>query len=310
MFGHVREGPRSLSERAAVLALVAGMRGEWHRAATLIDATGSALGLIEGRWEALAPDEVPLAEQLRRGVSDGAISRHEASIARLEGSGIRVVTVLDDDYPVNLRMVFNRPPVLFVSGALEPANRRAIAVVGTGRPSAAGVERSGQLGADLARLGFAVVAALDGGVETAGHRAALAAGGRAIAVLGAGIGRVQPAERRELADAIAFHGAVVSPFWPDASPDPIGRPLRNAVLSGLSAAVVVVEGPADGRAAALARAAFGHGRPVLFVEGLSAREEWVRRSLGQGLGRVVGCADEIDDATRLLTEPPTRATLP
>jgi DNA processing protein len=293
-----------------VLALVAGMRGEWHRAATLIDATGSALGLIEGRWEALTPDEVPMAERLRRGVSDGAISRQEAAIARLEGSGIRVVTVLDDSYPVNLRMVFNRPPVLFVSGALEPAGRRVVAVAGTGRPGSAGVERAAELGAGLARLGFTVVAAMDGAVETAGHRAALAAGGRAIAVLGADIGRAQPGERRDLADAAACQGAVVSPFWPGAPAEPGGRALRNAVVSGLSAAVVVVEGPAGGGAAELAGAAFGQGRPVLFVDGLSAGEEWARRSHERGLGRVVGGADDIDRATRHLTAPPTRATLP
>lgn len=293
-----------------MLALVAGMRGEWHRAATLIDATGSALGLIHGRWEALEPDEVPLAEQLRRGVGDGAISRQEASIARLEDSGIRVVTILDHDYPVNLRMVFNRPPVLFVRGALEPANRWTVAVVGTGRPSPAGIERAEALSGDLVDLGCTVVSGLDGGTSAASHRAALARGGRTIAVLGAGIGHVQAPEHRELADEIAAHGALVSPFWPDAPPATGTFPLQNAVLSGLSAAVAVIEGGAEGRSGALARVAFGQARPVFFVDGLSAEEEWARRHLDRGLGRVVRGADEVARATRVLTAPRDQATLP
>jgi DNA processing protein len=270
------------------------MKSDWYRAATLVDAVGSALGVIQR--DALEPDEIELAEQLSRSVTEGAIRDQEATIACLEREDIHVVTILDDGYPFNLRLVFNRPPVLFISGDLEPANRKAVAVVGTRHPTSAGVEVAQRMASDLTVLGFTVVAAL-------------AAGGRTVGVMGTGINHIYPPENRDLAARISRQGALVSQFWPETGPTRHTFPLRNAVLSGLSTGVLVVEGSSRSGSSMQAMIAFSQGRPVFFADGLSAEQDWVRHYLDQGWGRVVSTADEIVEATRYLTEPVDRETL-
>src|SRR5205085_550518 len=169
-------------------------------------------------WRALETDEMPLAEQLSRSVSEASIAEQEASIARFERMGIQVITILDDQYPLNLRMVFSRPPVLFVKGGLQATDRRFIAVVGTRQASPAGLRFASQVSSDLVALGYTVVAGLARGIDAAGHRAALAAGGQTVAVFGTGIDRVYPPEHETLAAEIGRKGALVSQFWPGTPP--------------------------------------------------------------------------------------------
>jgi DNA processing protein len=265
--------------------------------------------LIGGDWRALEPDEKELAARLSQAVTEAAIAEQETVIGRLERTGVRVVTLLDEDYPYTLRLAFNRPPMLFVSGSLQPSNRHAVAVVGTRQAGHVALARAAELAGELVELDFTVVSGLARGVDTAAHRAALAAGGRTIAVMGTGINRVYPPENRQLADEIRSRGALVSQFWPDTPPTKFTFPLRNAVLSGMSVGVVVIEGAERSGSSMQARIALEQVRPLFFVEGLSAEEAWARTYLDQGRAKVVSSAGEIAQATVHLTEPPSWLTL-
>jgi DNA processing protein len=293
-----RDHDRALDERAAVLALGEAAREESHRAAVVIEATGSALGLLEGDRTTLDPWEVEFADVLTRAVGPADIERAGALIAESTRQGVDVVTVLDAEYPVNLRMVHNPPPALFVRGAL-PATRRVVAIVGTRRSNTEGGRRASELATALAAHGVVVASDLARGIGTIAHGAALEAGGLTVAVMGAGIDVLYPLENQEVAGEIAERGALVSPAPAGTPPSHHTLRLRRAVLSGLAAAVVVVEG---GVGRALASTCFEQGRPVLFVEGLSADEDWARAWLGKGLGTVIGSADDVLSHVRCLTE--------
>jgi DNA processing protein len=58
--------------------------------------------------------------------------------SRLEQRGISVVTLSDRTYPEHLREIADPPPVLYLKGSLLPADRWAVAVVGTRRVTAYG----------------------------------------------------------------------------------------------------------------------------------------------------------------------------
>ena len=179
-----------------------------------------------------------------------------------------VVRLVPDDprYPALLASIPS-PPTLDVRGTLEPADALAVAIVGSRRATAYGVEVAETLAADLAARGVTIVSGLARGIDTAAHRAALAAGGRTLAVLGHGIDRVYPPENAALAAAIVERGALLTQFAPGLGPLSYHFPARNRTLAGLALGVVVVE--AEERSGALITAGLAGelGREVFAVPG-------------------------------------------
>ena len=116
--------------------------------------------------------------------------------------GLTTITLMDAEYPSNLRQVADPPPVLFVRGQLRPQDSHAIALVGTRRATAYGSAAAERLARDLAAAGVTVVSGLAKGVDTVAHRAVVEAGGRTIAVLGNGLDQVYPPENGGLARRI------------------------------------------------------------------------------------------------------------
>ena len=111
----------------------------------------------------------------------------EAIIAAAAADGIRLTTILDDDFPKNLRSIDQVPPFLFYRGSLSKRDDAALAIVGTREASPSGLNRARSLSAMLARSGVTVVSGLARGIDTAAHEACLEIGGRTIAVLGSGL---------------------------------------------------------------------------------------------------------------------------
>ncbi len=186
---------------------------------------------------------------------------------RMQVQGIQVLTWLDADYPRRLREIEQPPPVLYVRGSLSPADEWAVAVVGTRRLTAYGRQMAEEIAAVLARNGITVVSGLARGVDSVAHKAALAAGGRTIAVLGSGVDIIYPPEHSGLAEKILANGALLSDYAPGTPPDGVNFPPRNRLISGLSLAVVVVEAGAKSGALITAEFAANQGRDVFALPG-------------------------------------------
>jgi DNA processing protein len=299
----------SVSERAAVLALVAATSGEWYRTAALIEDAGSALRLVRGdlgEFEAFDRDE---AAAISGRVKDEDLSRYELMISEYESRGVRVITVLDRDYPTNLRHVYNRPPFLFVRGDLSEVDNRSIAVVGTREASDAGLDQATRLARGLSVNGVTVLSGLARGIDSAAHRSALASGGRTVAVMGTGIDRMYPKENSALAEEILTSGALVSQFWPTAPPTRFSFPLRNVVMSGMAIGTVVVEAGATSGARLQARHALEHGKRLFLVRSLVLHEEWARRYAERKGTMVIDSVDEVLDVLVELARPAVQLTL-
>jgi DNA processing protein len=216
------------------------------------------------------------------------------------GADVRLTTVLDDEYPPNLRVIFNLPPFLFYRGALEPSDARSIAVVGTRRASAEGLRRAQELAGELAGRKVTVLSGLAKGIDTAAHRATLDAGGRTIAVMGTGITRIYPKENEALAEEIiAGHGALVSQFWPSGPPAEYNFLWRNIVTSGMGQGTVVIEASGTSGARNQARRALEHGKRVFLLKGLVTNEGWAQKYLERGAIEV----STVDEVVQLLRSP-------
>lgn len=227
-------------------------------------------GSLEIAWH--APQEALEQAGLRSKVAAQVLKvRQEVDLEgvldRALSKGIQVLTWESADYPRRLKDVEQAPPVLYVRGSLLPEDEWGVAIVGTRRVTAYGRQMAEELAGYLASNGLTVVSGLARGVDGFAHKAALAAGGRTIAVLGSGVDRIYPPEHRLLADEISGSGAVMSDYAPGTPPEGSNFPPRNRIISGLSLAVIVVEAGSSSGALITARFAADQGRDVFAVPG-------------------------------------------
>ncbi len=170
-------------------------------------------------------------------------------------------------YPPQLADLSDAPPVLAVRGDPGALAQPAVAIVGSRAASAYGLDVARRVAGELAAAGVVVVSGLAFGIDAAAHDAALAAGGRTVAVQACGLDRVYPAAHRALAGRIAQSGAVITEFAFGVAPQRAFFPLRNRLISGLSRAVVVVEARERSGSLVTARHAADQGIDVFAVPG-------------------------------------------
>ena len=286
----------ALGERAALVALLRerpGRRGWTEITASVLEA-GSALAV----WQREVPPMLisPPAEP-------GPLDSAAAQIGRWADRGWRLLSILDADYPARLRGIHQAPPVLFARGTVVPGDM-AVSVVGSRDASPRGLGIAAGVARELAARGVTVLGGLALGIDTAAHRAALAAGGRTVCVIGTGIERAYPAGNRGLQEEIAARGLVLSQFWPDAPPQRHNFLMRNATMSGYGLATVVVEAGEQSGSRAQARIAVEHGRPVILTSLVAERNDWARALAGRPGVHVAGSLQAVlDIVDHLIAEP-------
>jgi len=191
----------------------------------------------------------------------------DRSLAWASQPGQHILTLADAAYPHALLEIADPPSVLYVRGNAALLQQRGLAMVGSRNATPQGVQTAESFAKALAGKGLSIISGLALGIDAAAHRGALAAGGDTIAVIGTGTDRLYPARNKELAMAIADHGAIVSEF-------PLGTPAiasnfprRNRIISGLSCGVLVVEAAPESGSLITARLAGEQGREVFAIPG-------------------------------------------
>lgn len=262
----------------------------------LIEQFGSA----EAAWRA-SPADLARAD-LDRQIRDRLLALRarldpDEELARLRRRGISTVTSEDASYPESLRTIADPPPILYVLGELAARDAWAVAVVGTRRATAYGRQVCDRLVGDLARAGVTIVSGLAKGIDTYAHRAALAAGGRTVAVLAHGLDQVYPPENLHLAREIAGQGALVTEFALGTRPDAANFPRRNRIIAGLACATLVVEAGASSGALITADFALEQGRDVFAVPGsiFSPASEGTNRLIRDGAKPVCRAEDVLEE---------------
>jgi len=210
---------------------------------------------------------------------------------------ISILTVLDENYPTQLRHIPDPPFVLYIRGDASVLQNSCFGVVGTRNISEYGKRATPHITMDLARAGFTIVSGLAAGVDTLAHKAALDAGQKTISVLGCGIddATVFPVQNLTLAQKIVDSGgAVISEYAPGVHGTKFSFPQRNRIISGLSRGVLVVEADIISGAIITAKAAVDQNRDVFAIPGsiFAKTSEGTNNIIKTG-AKLVTCSDDI-----------------
>jgi DNA processing protein len=291
-----------------MVALLRTGRRPWVEYSDLVEELGSAAAALEheagsGQEPSGQTTLLPNPNRDTNTNPEHLLIQAKADLDRWDDQGMRLVTVLDPGYPPNLRAVHDRPPILFIAGRLTAQDANAVAVVGARKATPHGLEQATQIAEHLTETGYTVVSGLAAGIDTAAHTSALARNGRTLAVIGTGLNRSYPPENHALQLKIANHCAVVSQFWPDAPPTKRSFPMRNAVMSGIALATVVVEASETSGARTQARLALAHGRPVFLTDTLVERQPWAQQIAQRPGTHIIRNPAEITDAVGRITAP-------
>ena len=176
------------------------------------------------------------------------------------------LSILDKDYPLELKNIYNPPALLFYQGYLELINRPKLAVVGSRNVSKTGVDSVKKIIRELENR-FVIVSGLARGVDTAAHLASLKNGGATIAVIGAGLDVYYPKENRQLQSYIAKNHLLLSEYAPNSQPLKYHFPERNRIIAGLSRGVIVAEAKIRSGSLITCERALEEGRDVFAVPG-------------------------------------------
>jgi DNA processing protein len=182
----------------------------------------------------------------------------------------------DEAWPARLSEIYDPPLVLYIRGNAEALARPGIAIVGTRHPTPYGIGMAERLSCDLASRGLTILSGMARGVDTAGHRGAIKAKGKTVAVFGTGVDVIYPRENKKIAEGILeCGGALISEFPLESFAAPQNFPIRNRVISGLALGVLVVEAGEYSGTRITARCALEQSREIFAVPGnVTSRNSW------------------------------------
>ena len=185
----------------------------------------------------------------------------------LKKNSIGVVSIWERNYPRVLKEIDSAPILLYFKGRMDNMEP-GVAIVGARKMTSYGREVAWKFAGELATFGITIISGLARGVDTAAHEAALSVKGNTVAVLGCGLDRLYPPENTGLAERIVKNGGTLISEYPLNYPAlKLNFAARNRIISGLSKAVVVVEGTQKSGTLLTASAAAEQGRTVFAVPG-------------------------------------------
>jgi len=211
---------------------------------------------------------VPIPAPTMTGIETAA-RNPTSKLDAIAAVGLWTYTSLDADYPARLRGLDPPPAVIHGLGDRTTLSRpRAVAIVGTRRPTPSGRVLATRIAGRLVECGAVVVSGLAVGIDGAAHAAAVERAAPTVGVIGAGHKRPGPRAHARLRDEIlAAGGALISEHHPGVGATKGTYPRRNRIIAALGDATILVEAPRRSGALITASRALEMGRPVFVAPG-------------------------------------------
>jgi DNA processing protein len=271
------------------------LRADWLE--RLLGIFGSAREILRQNAAALSEEGKISIKTAEYFLKIANATNAERELERTQKSGGKIVFKGETDYPAPLLDIKEPPILLYIRGNLDIENAVPVAMVGTRKITPYGKRAATKLAEDLSQSGITLVSGLARGVDSVAHSAAVRNKKQTWALVGTGIGRMYPAENKELAHGIIDKGgAIISELPFDAPPLAAHFPRRNRLIAGLSQLVVVIEGEAKSGALITAKMALEQGIDVLAVPGPidSPQSRGTNGLIKEGAAMVLDARDIID----------------
>jgi DNA processing protein len=192
-----------------------------------------------------------------------------------------------------------RVPTLYCAGDPQLLKRVGVAIIGSRKASTAGRDRAADLARALVADDVVVISGLATGIDASAHRAAIAAAGRTMAVVGTPLETAYPPENGELQEEIYRRHLLVSPFPPGTKTIPKHFPERNRVMARLATATVIIEASDTSGSLHQVAESLELGRPVFIAKAVveNPKVTWPRRFLGKPHVHVFDSPADVLDRT-------------
>lgn len=160
----------------------------------------------------------------------------------MEQNKIDIISIEDEEYPPNLKEIYNPPICLYSKGNNKTLKKIGIGIVGARECSHYGKEIAQRFSYELVSHQINIVSGLAKGIDSYAHLGAIYGKGITVAILGNGIDLIYPKENQYLAKKIIETGGVLLTEYPIGTPpNRMNFPARNRIISGMTDGILVIE---------------------------------------------------------------------
>ncbi|MDI9491041.1 MAG: DNA-protecting protein DprA [Clostridiaceae bacterium] len=181
---------------------------------------------------------------------------------------IKVVTIIDSDYPKLLKEINDPPAILFLLGNdLNYDEKLTVSVIGSRYSTNYGERVARMIVESLKHKNRTIISGMAVGIDSIAQITALKSGMNSIAVLGSGVDVCYPQSQFRLYQDLINQGSIVSEYPPGTPARSYHFPARNRIISGLSSALIVAEAGLKSGTMITAEYAANQGRDVFAIPG-------------------------------------------
>ncbi len=204
-------------------------------------------------------------------------------LKKCQEENIKVVTILDDDYPKPLASIYNPPLVLFYKGILPEYDFQKkvfLAFIGSRKSDEELNLLAQSIANEFSLQGGHVVSGLAYGIDAYSHKGACLAQKPNTAVVANGLDIYYPFSNRHLYRSILDSGGIIfSEYPPGEQALPYRFQARNRIIAGLAEGIFVVQSPKKSGTKITVNHGLDNGRDI-YVYANYDREKTHEKMLG------------------------------